>query len=204
MHVFIKYTQERVTWPEQKDYPMTNVIFYYGSKGREVDFNNPDTLKFNNGSLFFTSLKEAVQSYVWPSGYIYHCQIDMIPRARRLKEDGEPNEMKMLELMRASPNYQQVLKSGFSGSEKIAAKIMLSKSRTGAIVDLIRTTFYESHNIEFCSEMVNIGYDGYYGKFHPPASFHTDKEKFYYARLFDFDRIKVTKVEEISVDITGL
>jgi len=74
----------------------------------------------------------------------------------------------------------------------------MDKSRTGAIVELIRKTFYKDNNIAFCNAMVEIGYDGYYGKFHPPANFHTDKEKFYYARIFDFDRIRVIKAENMN------
>lgn len=182
---------------------MANVTFYYGSKAKEVDFNDPSSLKFNNGSLFFTSLKEAVETHVWPHGFIYHCEIQTIPRARRLKEDSEPDEQRILGLMRASPNYQSKL-SKFGGKEKLALSNMMSKSRTGAIIDLVRSTFYDTHNIEFCNEMVNIGYDGYYGKFHPPANFHTDKEKFYYARLFDFNRVKVIKTEEVNVSVTGV
>jgi hypothetical protein len=182
---------------------MSSVTFYYGSKLKPVDFNDPSSLRFNNGSVFFTSLKEAVESHLWPKGFLYHCEIETIKRNRRLKEDSEPDGNRMLELMRSAPKYERTIKTKFSGNEKIAYAMIMDKSRTGAIVDLIRTTFYDTHNVEFCNAMVEIGYDGYYGKFHPPANFHTDREKFYYARLFDFDRIRVIKTEEINASISG-
>lgn len=176
---------------------MANITFYYGCKGNPVDFNDPETIEFHNGSVFMTSLKEAAATKAWPTGNVYHCTIRTIPRSRRLKEDSEPNETQMLELMRLSSQYQRILDSEFAGKEKFALTAMMDKSRTGAIVDLIRQTFYRDDS-EFCEAMVHIGYDGYYGKFHPPANFHTDKERYYYARIFDLDRITVTKIEDIG------
>jgi len=177
---------------------MSNVVFYYGSRGHPVDFNDPETLNFNNGSLFFTTSMETIQSRIWPKGYLYHCMISTIPKSRRLKEDSEPDASRMLELMRLAPDYNIKIKQLYAKSEKYAYNAMMDKSRTGAIVELIRKTFYKDNNIAFCNAMVEIGYDGYYGKFHPPANFHTDKEKFYYARIFDFDRIRVIKAENMN------
>lgn len=177
---------------------MTKPVFYYGIKNREVDFTNPDTIKYNNGSIFLSTLYEAIKSDTWPVGHIYHCDIKTIPRARRLKEDSEPDENRMVQLMKLSPNFKRVIDTQFHGKEKIAISIMMSKSRTGAIVEAIRLAFYNATPKEFCEAMVKIGFDGYYGKFQPPANFHTDKEKFYYARLFNPDLIKVTKAEEVN------
>lgn len=175
---------------------MSNVPFYSGTKNKKVTL--PIDLPRNHGSIFLTSLKESIESLVWPTGYIYMCRVLSIPKSRRLKEDSEPDMARLIELMRASPVYEHILKNEFGGKERFAISAVEQKSRTGAIVEAIREKFYAEEDEVFCRNMVRIGYDGYFGKFKPPANFHTDKKNFYFARLFNHEKIEILTTEETN------
>tara|TARA_B100000745_G_scaffold198008_1_gene130527 strand:- start:109 stop:660 length:552 start_codon:yes stop_codon:yes gene_type:complete len=169
-------------------------IFYTATRGEQV--TSPIDLPRSHGSIFLTTLKESMASLAFPNGYIYTCNVGPIPRSRRLKEDSEPDSHLIATLMKLSPIYQDVVQNQFGGKTDLALKMMLSKGRTGAIVEVVRSTFYADKDLHFCDSMVEIGFDGYFDKFHPPANFFTDKEKYNYARIFDHTKIQIKNIEK--------
>ena len=172
------------------------VDFYIGKQNNDIA--NVTDLPFHNGSIFLTTLKEKAEADAFPLGFVYTCNIRSIPRNRRLKEDSEPITTDVSDLMQLSSRYEEVLEKEFAGNPKMAFNIMMQKSRTGAIFESIRQYFYKDLDLEYCQNMVTIGYDGYFGKFYPPANFHTDKQKFHYARIFNLEKIIIKNKEELE------